>query len=236
MYSIAAQSHSNYVSKVQPRNLAKRSPTVTVHLHAYDVSCHEPTRENRKIYAAILGWIDALKPSSVLEVGSGVGMLGHAIAERGIRYVGLEPDVGQREYCRKHYPRLNIIDASCYDPPEKYGLGEFDLAFSTDVVEHLYLPKRLVSFEKAHVRQNGHVLTCTPEFGSYWKNCLYSLFNKWDTVHSPLWDGGHIKFFSRKSMRRIFEDQGFVDFQWSTVRNVNIPVLPMSMICVCRRP
>jgi 2-polyprenyl-6-hydroxyphenyl methylase/3-demethylubiquinone-9 3-methyltransferase len=209
---------------------------MTTELHSYDASNLEPTRENKKIYAAILDQIRVLKPTSVLEVGSGMGMLGDEIRKMGIRYVGIEPDAAQLGLCSQRYPELNVVEGSCYEPAEKYGLGEFDLVFSTDVIEHLFLPRHLVSFKKAHVRKGGHVLTCTPEFGSYWKNILYSVFNKWDIVHSPLWDGGHIKFFSRRWMRQIFEEQSFVDFQWGTVRNVNIPVLPMSMICICRRP
>lgn len=209
---------------------------MTNDLHSYDASNLEPTRENKKIYAAILNQIRILKPSSVLEVGSGMGMLGEAISEMGIRYVGLEPDAKQLALCHQRHPGLNVIEGSCYDPPEKYGLGEFDLVFSSDVIEHLFLPRHLVSFKKAHVREGGHILICTPEFGSYWKNIMYSVFSKWDRVHSPLWDGGHIKFFSRRWMRQILEEQGFFDFQWETVRNVNIPILPMSMICICRCP
>jgi 2-polyprenyl-3-methyl-5-hydroxy-6-metoxy-1,4-benzoquinol methylase len=208
---------------------------MTQYLHAYKASCLEPTRENKKIYAAIIDRINYLKPSSVLEIGSGMGMLGDAISKTGIRYVGLEPDEAQLSLCRKRYPELNVIEGSCYESPEKYGLGEFDLVFSTDVIEHLYLPRHLVNFKIAHVKKGGYVLTCTPEFGSYWKNLLYSITNKWDVVHSPWWDGGHIKFFSRKSLRMILEEQDFVDFQWGTITNVNIPILPMSMICICRR-
>lgn len=209
---------------------------MTTDLHAYDASNLEPTRENKKIYAAILDQIRALKPTSVLEVGAGIGMLGDEIRKMGIRYVGLEPDAAQLSLCYQRYPEIKVIEGSCYEPPEKYGLGKFDLVFSSDVIEHLFLPRRLITFKKAHVKPGGRVLTCTPEFGSYWKNILYSVFNKWDMVHSPLWDGGHIKFFSRRWMKQILAEQGFIDFKWSTVRNANIPVLPMSMICVCRLP
>jgi 2-polyprenyl-3-methyl-5-hydroxy-6-metoxy-1,4-benzoquinol methylase len=204
-------------------------------LHAYTASSLEPTRENKKIYASILDRINSLKPSSVLEIGSGIGMLGNEIHDMGIRYVGIEPDEAQLSLCRKRYPKLNIIEGSCYESPDKYGLGEFDLVFSTDVIEHLYLPRHLLSFKVAHVRKNGHVLTCTPEFGSYWKNLLYSFTNKWEVVHSPWWDGGHVKFFSRKSLQMLLEEQGLVNFQWGTITNVNIPILPMSIICVARR-
>ena len=202
--------------------------------NVYNPSCYEPTAENKKIYAGILKYIQQLKPASVLEVGSGIGMLGDEIAKLGIRYVGIEPDDMQRKLCHERYPQLNVLTGSCYDDPEKYALGQFDLVFSTDVIEHLYLPKQLISFKKAHLKADGNLLTCTPDFGNYWKNILYSLTGKWDLVHSPHWDGGHIKFFSRKSLEKMLSEQGFVDFEWDTVTNVNIPILPMSIICVAR--
>lgn len=204
-------------------------------LNVYTADTLEPTRENKKIYAAILVCIKSLNPSSVLEVGSGMGMLGDAVSKLGIRYVGIEPDSAQLSLCRNRYPELNVIEGSCYEPAKKYNLGEFDLVFSTDVIEHLYLPKHLISFKIDHVKTGGYILTCTPDFGSYWKNILYSFANKWDVVHSPWWDGGHIKFFSQKSLQMMLERQGLADFQWSTITNVNIPIIPMSMICVCRR-
>ena len=205
------------------------------YLHAYSVTCLEPTKENKKIYAAIVDQIVSLKPARVLEIGSGMGMLGNIINNMGISYVGIEPDAAQLSICRDRYPHLSVIEGSCYESPEKYNLGEFDLVFSTDVIEHLYLPRYLVSFKKAHVKKNGYVLTCTPDFGSYWKNLIYSITNKWDVVHSPWWDGGHIKFFSRKSLQMLLKEESFVDFRWGTITNINFPILPMSMICVCQR-
>lgn len=88
-------------------------------------------------------------------------------------------------------------------------------------------------FARALVKPGGKVITCTPDFGSYWKNIAYSLANKWDLVHSPLWDGGHIKFFSLRSLHRLFKEGGFHEFQWDHVRNINLPIFKMSIICIC---
>ena len=210
--------------------------TASETMHCYKPSNYEPTLENIKIHRAIIDRIRMIKPRSVLEIGSGVGLMGEMIRhlDPGIRYVGVEPDDTQIGLAKSRCPELSFVAGSLYDDPVLLCLGKFDLVISTDVIEHLFLPRSLVTFAKAHLVPGGSVITCTPDFGSYWKNVLYSLFNKWDKVHSPLWDGGHIKFFSRDSMRQIFEEAGFVDFQWATVRNVNMPILPMSMICVCR--
>src|SRR5580698_1755727 len=63
-------------------------------------------------------------PSSVLEVGAGQGKLGARFAERGIRYVGLEPVAAEIEQAKRNFPALPVIQASCYDDPKALGLGK----------------------------------------------------------------------------------------------------------------
>ena len=206
------------------------------HNCCYTSSNLEPTPENKKIYQAILAKIKLYQPKSVLEIGAGTGTLGNEISQLGIRYTGLEPDADSLNFCKNRFPHLSVLEGSCYDAPEKLALGEFDFVFSTDVIEHLFSPRKLLNFKFNHVKSGGHVLTCTPDFGNYWKNILYAITHKWDTVHSPTWDGGHIKFFSRKWLRILLEEQGFEAFEWATITNVNIPILPMSILSVCKRP
>jgi SAM-dependent methyltransferase len=199
----------------------------------YKVSTHVPTRELLKIHDKMYSLVTAHSPKSVLEIGSGTGILGSRIEGSAIRYMGIEPDEEQHRLCRESFPHLEVRKASCYEDPERLGLGRFDMVISNDVVEHLYLPSELVRFKKAHLNPGGIAITATPNFGSYFKNLAYSIFNRWDQVHSPWWDGGHIKFFSKRSLRLLFENEGFGNFSWSHVRNINYPIFVMTIICTC---
>jgi hypothetical protein len=38
---------------------------------------------------------------------------------------------------------------------------------------------------------------------------MLSLFNKWDSHHTPLWDGGHIKFCSKHTLSKLMQEEGF---------------------------
>lgn len=49
----------------------------------------------------------------------------------------------------------------------------------------------------------------TPYHG-YLKNFMISILNKWDAHHFSLVEGGHIKFFSMRTLRTIIERNGFV--------------------------
>ena len=36
-----------------------------------------------------------------------------------------------------------------------------------------------------------------------------ALFKKWDAHHTLFWDGGHIKFWSRATLSKLLEEEGF---------------------------
>jgi 2-polyprenyl-6-hydroxyphenyl methylase/3-demethylubiquinone-9 3-methyltransferase len=59
-----------------------------------------------------------------------------------------------------------------------------------------------------------------------------ALAGKMDSHFTALWDYGHIKFWSMKTLRQLLEDAGFVDIRF--VRVGRIPVLAKSMIAIAR--
>jgi hypothetical protein len=77
----------------------------------------------------------------------------------------------------------------------------------------------------------GYLVISTPYHG-YLKNIALSIFNKWDKHHTVLWHGGHIKFWSRKTLTQLLQDNGFevVGF----VGAGRFPYLWKSMILVAR--
>ena len=124
----------------------------------------------------------------VLDLGSGNGTLCRALAEAGFAVVGLEPSASGIEAARRAVPAGTFHRGSVYDGPEGIPESDFDVVVSTEVVEHLFRP--------------------TPYLG-YLKNLLLALANRWDSHHAPGWDGGHVKFWSRRTLTTLLEAQGF---------------------------
>jgi 2-polyprenyl-3-methyl-5-hydroxy-6-metoxy-1,4-benzoquinol methylase len=178
---------------------------------------------HNRLFSVVLN----LRPTSLLEVGAGGGRLGSRFAEKGIRYVGLEPVAAEIEKAHCDFPTLEVRQASCYDDPEALRLGKFDLVYTNDVIEHLYEPRRLVSFAAAHLNPGGAIVCGTPHYGSYLRNLLLSLTNRWDQHHTVLWDGGHIKFFSKATLHQIWEGGGFTNFTWGEIASRRLPIMPM---------
>ena len=63
---------------------------------------------------------------------------------------------------------------------------------------------------------------------------LVRLTGRFDAHFTALWEGGHIKFFSIKTLTELFARHGLRDIQ--IVRVGRIPPLAKSMVLVARKP
>jgi len=98
--------------------------------------------------------------------------------------------------------------ASVYESPNALGETGFDAVISTEVIEHLFLPAALPHFARSVLNPGGHLIVTTPYHG-YLKNLLICLAGKWVSHHTSMWDGGHIKFWSRRTLSDLLEANGF---------------------------
>jgi 2-polyprenyl-6-hydroxyphenyl methylase/3-demethylubiquinone-9 3-methyltransferase len=73
----------------------------------------------------------------------------------------------------------------------------------------------------------------TPYHG-YWKNLALAITGKMDRHFTALWDNGHIKFWSMKTLTILLEEAGFPDVRFKRVGR--IPALAKSMIAIARKP
>src|SRR5437879_3794410 len=109
----------------------------------------------------------------------------------------------------------------------------FDLVISTEVVEHPYAPRPYAAgcFQALHPQ--GRFICSTPYHG-YVKNLVLAALNRWDAHASPLWDGGHVKLWSRKTLSTLLTETGFVNLQFCGAGRV--PGLWMIMVMSGDKP
>jgi 2-polyprenyl-3-methyl-5-hydroxy-6-metoxy-1,4-benzoquinol methylase len=164
----------------------------------------------------VLQILDTLSVKRVCDLGSGNGALVAAMRKAGYYAVGVEYDKQGVGLSQKNYPGINFYNFGVQDDPAQMLSLEgqpFDVVVSTEVVEHLFSPHLLPIFARKLLVGEGYLVISTPYHG-YLKNLALSIFNKWDKHHTPLWHGGHIKFWSRKSLTQLLNENGFqvVDF------------------------
>jgi hypothetical protein len=79
--------------------------------------------------------------------------------------------------------------------------------------------------------KNGTLILSTPYHG-YLKDVALAVSGRFDRHCDPLWDGGHIKFWSKATLGRLLTETGFEVEQWGGAGR--LPRFWKSMIVVAR--
>lgn len=194
-----------------------------------------PSHMHRHFLPPIFALCGDLRPGTrVLDVGCGNGFTAGEFLKRGCQVVGLDLSESGIDLARRTYPaaRFEVLAAD-ERVLERLGEKHFDIVVSTEVVEHLYAPKEYAQGCFAALRPGGRFVCTTPYHG-YLKNLALSLANKWDAHLSPLWDGGHIKFWSRRTLGQLLVETGFENLQFRGAGRM--PFLWMTMVMSGDRP
>jgi 2-polyprenyl-6-hydroxyphenyl methylase/3-demethylubiquinone-9 3-methyltransferase len=165
----------------------------------------------------------------LLDLGCGNGSLTVRLAELGLKCTGTDFSGTGIQIAQNSYPKVAFFQSGMDQslPVNKH--KSFDVVIAVEVIEHLLLPRQLFERAKEALKEGGILIVTTPYHG-YFKNLALALVNKYDSHWHPLRDYGHIKFFSKKTLRAIFNESGFICTDFYCVGR--IPVLARSMIMV----
>ncbi len=166
----------------------------------------------------------------VLDLGCGNNSLSHLIAQQGYEVVGVEQSESGVALARQSFPDCHFIQGSIYDLPPAELTHSFDAVISVEVIEHLLYPRELLKAAKSFLNPGGRFIITTPYHG-YLKNLALALTGKMDCHYTVLWDGGHVKFFSVKTLTTLLEQEGYRDIHFNFAGGV--PYLWKSMLCSC---
>ncbi|MFG0257039.1 MAG: class I SAM-dependent methyltransferase [Phycisphaerales bacterium JB043] len=170
----------------------------------------------------------------LLDIGCGNAAFTEIFAERGCAVVGIDASPSGIEHARDRLPdgRFECMEI-CDDMLGALGEEPFDLVLSTEVVEHLYDPRQWARACYNSLKPGGAMMCSTPYHG-YLKNLLISLTDGWDRHLQPYKDGGHIKFWSFRTLGALLEDVGFTIERRTGAGRV--PWLWNSMVVLARKP
>jgi 2-polyprenyl-6-hydroxyphenyl methylase/3-demethylubiquinone-9 3-methyltransferase len=155
------------------------------------------------------------------DLGCGNGVLANWLSRRGWEVVGVDPSTEGIAQANKRYPELRLERGSAYDDlAMRY--GQFPLVLSLEVVEHVYAPRDYAKTLFALVQPGGHAIISTPYHG-YLKNLAMALTGKMDKHFTALWDHGHIKFWSPKTLKTLLTEQGFMNIVFHRVGRIPPP-------------
>lgn len=195
----------------------------------------EASHMHARFMPQVLAFAGDLTPGTrVLDVGCGNGYTCGEFLKRGCRVVGVDLSEKGIVLARGAHPdgRFEVISAES-DILAQLREEPFDIVVSTEVVEHLYAPRGWARACFEALRPGGKFICTTPYHG-YLKNLLISVAGRWDRHANPLWDGGHIKLWSKATLTALLLEANFVSLDWRGVGRA--PFLWMTMVCKAERP
>jgi SAM-dependent methyltransferase len=159
-------------------------------------------------------------PLDILDVGCGSGSNSLALVAKGHKVRGVDiSEEGIARY-RGHGFDGHVVDLeSGIDYPD----GTFDLAFCSEVIEHMTSPEILAGEMFRVLKPGGRLVLSTPN-SAFW---LYRALGMIGFTVSELQHPKHFQFFSRRSLLKLLQNAGFRPLQL-TGRNMYliVPALP----------
>ncbi|MFM7050758.1 MAG: class I SAM-dependent methyltransferase [Planctomycetota bacterium] len=169
----------------------------------------------------------------VVDLGCGAGHFVSELTSAGIDTLGIDPaDSAHAIFTASRRPGRLVQAAADVDALRPF--GTFDVVVSMEVVEHVYEPRKYAAALRALMAPGGLAVVTTPYHG-YWKNLSIAMLGKFDAHFTALWDYGHIKFWSRRTLTALLAEQGLTVERFERVGRA-VPALAKSMIVHARAP
>ena len=171
-------------------------------------------------------------PRNVLEIGCGNGVTARRLAAEGYSVTGIDPSTSGIEMAKRHEgERLRFeVGSTSDDLGAKY--GQFPVVVSLEVIEHIPSAREFMHAFASVLARDGVGVISTPYHG-YLKNLAVAASGRFDQHFDPLWEGGHLRFFTIAKLKQLFEESGFTRYEFHRVGR--IPMFAKSVLAVIRR-
>lgn len=144
--------------------------------------------------------------SRVLEVGCGEGVFA-TLLKLPCETWGVEPEPTSAARAAARMQR--VLAGTFDDVADEIPRGYFDLVVCNDVIEHLSNPEDFLAIVKERMAPGGYIIASIPNM-RHWEVLWELLATKdWHYGSSGILDRTHLRFFTEKSIHRLFETSGF---------------------------
>jgi len=180
-----------------------------------------------------LEWFFAARPGPrrIFDLGCGNGSVAAILAGEGYEVTGIDPSEKGIALAHENHPDLALEVGSAYDDLVTR-FGRYQALISLEVVEHVYAPRTYAKTAFDLLELGGIAIFSTPYHG-YLKNVALAVTGKMDPHFTALWDHGHIKFWSIKTLSALLRETGFKDVRFHRVGR--LAPFAKSMIAVGRK-
>ena len=161
----------------------------------------------------------ARPPAKILDLGCSSGLLAERLQEMGHHVTGVDlyefPETADR---MSAFYKADLSRGI----PALVGTG-FDLILMADVLEHLAKPGNLLQECRDLLTPEGSIMLCVPNIG-HWYPRARATIGAFDYDQRGILDSTHLRFFTRRSIRKAAERNGY------TVRRLEPVGLPLDAL------
>lgn len=167
---------------------------------------HYPIKQSRyssHYYAAQMTGMN----HEVLDIGCGQGFFAAELAKRGNRVTGIDNLPSAAVPSLDQYVSANL-DHGLAPALEQLEGKRFDRVLLLDVLEHLERPDQILEQCRNFLKPDGRLVVSLPNVANITVR-LSLLLGRFDYQARGILDRTHLRFFTRKTARRLLEDNGY---------------------------
>ena len=165
------------------------------------------------------------EPLDILDVGCSAGYLGEYLRAKGHHVTGIditaEAIAKAVEFLNEAYC-LKVEDYLARNPERK-----FDVVIFGDVLEHVTNAEEVLRLTAHALKPLGRVVASIPNVGHLAVRAML-LEGRWEYANLGLLDRDHVRFFTRETIQKLFEDSGY---DVNEMRSTSLPVETVDALC-----
>lgn len=158
----------------------------------------------------ILSIIGDVSNNTVLDIGCGYGHLGKELKKMfpGVKVYGVDISKEAVVEAKSILEKAESVNVEQDDFPDEFKNINYDWIVISEVLEHLFLPERLLEKVKVIIAPDTKILITVPNV-LFWKNRFKIFLGYFKYKQSGLMDRGHIHFFTWRTLLEMVYGCGF---------------------------
>lgn len=144
----------------------------------------------------------------VLDVACGSGVHGAELKRLyGHRVVGVDLSPASVEKAKTRLAEAYVADITRPELYPAFGRSKFDIIVLSDILEHVSDPLDVIARHLPLLAPGGHLLISLPNI-AIWNVRFEMLFGRFEYQDTGTLDRTHVRFFTRRSLRRFLAEAG----------------------------
>jgi 2-polyprenyl-3-methyl-5-hydroxy-6-metoxy-1,4-benzoquinol methylase len=144
----------------------------------------------------------------VVDFGCATGYLANLLTQEGCKVTGVEINSEAAKVAEAYCDKVIVADLDYTDITELLAHETYDVAVFGDVLEHLRDPWRVLRATQKILNPDGYLVASIPNI-AHGAIRLALLEGRFEYTELGILDNTHLRFFTRPSLYKLFEDTGF---------------------------